>query len=101
VSVTVGVPLLSLASALPAQASSFKFTAAARRTVKMIDGAGLRVVDPVAGVYSVLRGVPVADFTTPTRYVWHSAGPWDAASVLPSDHTTTPAGANHVPEDAP
>ena len=40
----------------------------------------------------MLKGVAVADFTTPNWYVWNSDGPWDAASVLAGDHSTTPDG---------
>ncbi len=56
------------------------------------EGYGVEVADPVADVDIRLRGVAVADFTTPNWYVWNSDGPWDAASVLAGDHSTTPGG---------
>lgn len=56
------------------------------------DGFFFEVVDPVEDVYSVAKGVAVADFATPNWYTWDSGGPWDAASVLTSDHSTTLGG---------
>ena len=56
------------------------------------DGYRVEVADPVAEVDARLKGVAVADFTTPNWYVWSSDGPWDAASVLAGDHSTTPGG---------
>ena len=56
------------------------------------DGYSVEVVDPVVEVYSVFKGVAVADFATPNWYAWSSDGPWDAASVLAGDHSTTPNG---------
>jgi hypothetical protein len=56
------------------------------------DGFALEVVDPVADIYSMLDGVAVADFVTPNWLAWNSDGPWDAAGVLPSDHSTAPGG---------
>ena len=56
------------------------------------EGYLVEVWDPVADVDARLRGVAVADFTTPYWYVWDSHGPWDAAAVLAGDHSTTPGG---------
>jgi hypothetical protein len=56
------------------------------------DGFYVEVVDPVADVYSGLDGVEVADFVTPNWLAWNGNGPWDAAGVLTSDHTTTSGG---------
>lgn len=56
------------------------------------DGFALEVVDPVADVYSMLDGVAVADFVTPDWFARNSDGPWDAAGVLPGDHSAAPGG---------
>jgi hypothetical protein len=56
------------------------------------DGYGIEAVDPVQDQSFMLNGVVVADFTTPTWYVWNSDGPWDAGSVLTGDHSTTSGG---------
>jgi hypothetical protein len=56
------------------------------------DGYNIEVVDPVQDQSFMLKGVVVADFTTPNWYVWNSEGPWDAGSVLARDHSMTPGG---------